>query len=125
MLKLHHMLVALIAAGAITTIDSGLSRQGPAVPLAAKSELRITESATAGPPDLRGRVAVAVETKGALFAGQKPCERQVWPYIPARCLLKADGRQDVPRPVRMITMERSIEGGSELIRMPAAEVAAR
>jgi hypothetical protein len=121
MLKLPHILAALIAAGAITTVDSSLSGQSPAAPPSAKSELRLSDTITGERPDLRGRIAVAVETKEDLLVAQQPCERQVWPYISARCLKAAD-RQEVRQPVRMITVERSMAGGSELMRIPVNKV---
>lgn len=124
MLKLPHILAALIAAGAITTIDSSLSGQSPAAPPSAKSELRLSDKVMGDRPVVQRRVTVAVETKEDSLVAQRPCERQVWPFVSAHCLNAAD-RQEVRQPVRMITVERTMAGGSELMRIPVNRVAAR
>lgn len=116
MLNSHRILIALFAAAAITAVDSTMNEPDASVGTPpVKSEARLSDAAQVVPSVLRGSVAVAEETKAAMLDSARPCERQIWPHISARCLVAADGA--APRVTRMITVEHRSATGSDLMRM--------
>lgn len=125
MFTTRHVLMALVAATAITGASvafSGSDAPGLAV---VKDQSRIgpegeIQSSSAG----EWNVTVVRDGKAARLMAEGSCEGHSWPYVPAPCLVVA-GSEAAPGAVRTVTVEHGTLTGSVLVRVPVTQVAAQ
>lgn len=123
MFTTRHILIALVAATAFT---------GASVVVSGEQELRRivkdqgrigveTPASTSGAP---WQVTVVRDGKTGRLSADTPCAGHSWPYVPAPCIVIAEG-EAAPNAVRTVTVEQGSLTGSVLMRVPVTQVAAQ
>lgn len=123
MFTTRHILIALAAATAFTGASMIVSGEQELRRIV-KDQSRVgveTPASTSGTP---WQVTVVREGKSGRLATDTSCESHSWPYVPAPCLVIADGDSE-PNAVRTVTVEQGSFTGSILMRVPVTQVAAQ
>ncbi len=127
MFTTRRILVALVAATAITGVSITLDQSGQQAVRPAKDQSRLLGAL--GIPTFDGssgigEVAVARDGKAGRVIAAASCDGHNWPYVPASCLTVAAGEASHAA-VRMVTVEEAGPTGSTLIRIPVTRMASQ